>query len=139
MQKSEFADHLVLKCQIQPARFADRRKIIPETSETAGDRDPMVRGWGVGGAESVQTSLDPTQPNLQMNQLEMLDERLPQGRLKTAVKFGCEGPCALRGTQMDVAHLQGSVIQSSTAPSLNFYSLSLIGSESLHVNLHATH
>lgn len=61
MQKSEFADHLVLKCQIQPARFADRRKIIPETSETAGDRDPMVRGWGVGGGrECPLTRPNPT-------------------------------------------------------------------------------
>lgn len=56
---SEFADHLVLKCQIQSARFADRRKIIPETSETAGDRDPWF-GGGVDGSKSVQTSLDPT-------------------------------------------------------------------------------
>lgn len=75
---SEFADHLVLKCQIQSARFADRRKIIPETSETAGDRDPWFGGGGwVKECPNVPRP-DPVLSGIRMNQLEMLDERLPR-------------------------------------------------------------
>lgn len=101
MQKSEFADHLVLKCQIQSVRFADRRKIIRKPSKTAGDRDRG--GGGFTGCSQRVSKRPSTRPgpmlsDIQMNQLEMLDERLPRGRLKTAVKFRCEGPCASRGT-----------------------------------------
>lgn len=42
MQKSEFADHSVLKCQFQSVLFADRLKITWTPLQTAGDGDLMT-------------------------------------------------------------------------------------------------
>lgn len=43
MQKSEFADHLVLKCQFQSVLLADRLKITRNPLESAGGGDLTIQ------------------------------------------------------------------------------------------------
>lgn len=43
MQKSEFAEHSILKCQFQSVLFAERLKITRNPLETAGDGGLMTR------------------------------------------------------------------------------------------------
>lgn len=75
MQKSEFADHLVLKCQFQSVLFADRLKITRNSLETAGNGDLMT--WekfffpSRPPFKARQTKLGPgeTPSDIQMNKI----------------------------------------------------------------------